>query len=76
MTVTYKILWDDMPHVKIPVLHRIRYDKNNIDKDEMYSWLKANCKGNFYSSLYPNPHHIIEFEDDEDAVMFALRWGS
>jgi hypothetical protein len=76
MTVTYKTLWDDMPNVKIPVLHRIRYNSYNIDKDELISWLKKNCKGSFYHSLYGFPHHYMEFEDDEDAVMFALRWGS
>jgi hypothetical protein len=83
MTVTYKPL-KGFPGVQTPVLHRVKY-ADTVDNmpawtqrsylDHLvHEWLKENCKGNYY----PNPGYVrekfIEFEDDRDAVMFALRW--
>jgi hypothetical protein len=83
MTVTYKEL-DGFPGVQTPVLHRVVY-AHTVDgvpakyqqsyKDyQVFEWLEANCKGNYYRSPGWNMEKSIEFEDDEDATLFALRW--
>jgi hypothetical protein len=76
MTVTYKTLWEDMPNVKIPILHAIHYDHHVVNKDEMNIWLRENCKASYYRSPpWYGEQHCVQFEDDEDAVLFALRWA-
>ncbi len=81
MTVTYKPL-KGFPGVQTPVLHRVKYAETVDDVLSMYQrsykdylvdeWLKANCKGNYYHSPGYLKEKFIEFEDDHDAVMFAL----
>lgn len=43
--------------------------------EEMYQWCKKNCRGHFY--FYPSWTKKIgaQFDDDADAVLFALRWS-
>jgi len=49
---------------------------NELHKDYLVNeWLKENCKGNYYTSPGYLKEKFIEFEDDRDAVMFALRWA-
>lgn len=84
MTVTYKPL-KGFPHIMTPVLHRVKYadTTDNIQasyqrsyKDYLVdSWLKDNCKGNYYRSPGYLREKFIEFEDDAEAMMFALRWS-
>ena len=62
--------------VKFPVLHRVDYSKSEDPKHFfiIHNWCESNCKAQFYHG----PHwsgDFIEFEDDEDAIMFALRWA-
>jgi len=55
-----------------PVLHKVCF--NHYDRTEVMKWCEQNCKAKFY----PGPSwagHFFEFEDDEDAVWFALRWA-
>lgn len=56
----------------VPVLHTI--DFNHDDRLEVITWCKENCKAMFY----PGPSwsgRFVQFEDDEDAAWFALRWS-
>ena len=39
------------------------------------AWLEANCKKPYYHSPGYLTEKFIEFEDDAEAVMFALRWS-
>jgi hypothetical protein len=84
MTVTYKEL-KGFPGVQTPVLHRVKYAGTIGEVITMYQrsykdyledeWLKANCRGNYYHSPGYFKEKFIEFEDDHDAAMFALRWS-
>ena len=38
-------------------------------------WLKENCKHPYYHSPGYLTEKFIEFEDDKEAMMFALRWS-
>lgn len=38
-------------------------------------WLEDNCKKPYYHSPGYLTEKFIEFEDDCDATMFALKWG-
>jgi len=82
MTVTYINPWPEVPHLKIPVLHRVKY-ADTVDqvqavyqrsyKDHLVdTWLKSNCRHPYYHSPGYLYEKFIEFECDEDAAMFAL----
>jgi len=84
MTITYKPM-EMFPHIKIPVLHKVKY-ADTVDqvqaqyqrsyKDHLVdTWLKDNCRSPYYNSPGYLKEKFIEFEDDREAVMFALRWG-
>lgn len=73
------------PKVKFPVLHKIVY-AHTVDgamaayqrsyKDCLVDeWLEANCKHGYYHSPGWMTEKFIQFEDDREAVMFALRWA-
>jgi hypothetical protein len=83
MTVTYKPM-KDFPTVKLPVLHKViyaytvdfvqaRYQRSYKDclVDE---WLENNCKHPYYHSPGYLNEKFIQFEDDVEAVMFALKF--
>ena len=38
-------------------------------------WLKENCQRPYYHSPGYLEEKFIEFEDDKDAMLFALRWS-
>lgn len=71
--------------LKLPVLHRVVYAKNIDDVLNMYqysykdrlvdSWLKENCRHAYYHSSGWMKEKFIEFEDDQEAMLFALRWA-
>ena len=84
MTITYK----DSKHlgVQVPVLHKVVY-ANTVDgvqaqwqisyKDYVVNeWLKANCSSPYYHSPGYLTEKFIEFEDDEEAFLFALKFGN
>lgn len=84
MAVTYKTN-PGFPGVKFPVLHRVLYGKTVDNAMAMYqisykdhlvdAWLKANCRHPYYHSPGYLREKFIEFECDEEAVLFALRWS-
>ena len=84
MTVTHKPM-KMFPNLQAPVLHRVVY-AHTIDgvpaqwqisyKDYIVNeWLKENCQHPYYHSPGYLREKFIEFECDEDAMMFALRWA-
>lgn len=84
MATTYKTN-DAWPGIKFPVLHRVVYGKT-VDgvlahwqvsyKDyKVNEWLKANCRSPYYHSPGYLQEKFIEFEDDAEAVLFALKWS-
>ena len=85
MTVTYVEKKYIHTGVKFPVLHKVVYAKTVDNVPAMYQqtyldylineWLKANCKHPYYHSPGYLKEKFIQFECDEDAFMFTLRWG-
>jgi len=85
MTVTYKTN-AKFPGINFPVLHRVVYDRRDKEtvpavyqrsyKDHLVNaWLEDNCQHPYYHSPGYLHEKFIEFECDEDAVAFALRWA-
>ena len=83
MTITHKPM-EMFPDIKIPVLHKIKY-ANTVDYVEAQyqrsyldylvdEWLRANCKSRYYHSPDYLKEKFIQFEDDKEAMLFALRW--
>ena len=84
--ITYRSPYPDtLPSYKIPVLHKVVY-AHTIDgvmaafqrsfKDHLVDeWLRSNCKCNYYHSPGYLQEKFIQFEDDYEAVIFALRWS-
>ena len=66
------------PKVLIPKLHSVVVREGEIftkkEYDEIYEWCRNNCKEQFY--IYPSwtLKVGVDFEDDEDAIMFTLRF--
>ena len=85
MTVTYKDHEIGSLILKMPVLHRVKYadTADRVQAVYQYSykdhlvneWLEANCRHPYYRSPGYLYEKFIEFECDEEAVMFALRWS-
>lgn len=60
------------PTLRVPVLHKVYFSKYRIA--EMREWLEYNCRAKWYVS--PGwTGNFVEFEDDQDATAFALRWS-
>lgn len=84
MTIIYKSM-DMFPNVQVPVLHKVVYaytvDGVQAQWQKSYKdyivneWLKENCKHAYYHSPGYLEEKFIQFEDDQEAVMFALRWA-
>ena len=86
MTITYVKKKYGETDLKFPVLHRVVYDRRENEpivamyqrsyKDHLVdAWLGENCKSSYYHSPGYMQEKFIEFEDDEEAVLFALRWA-
>jgi len=73
MTVTYKSL-NMFPEILTPVLHKVEYHISHEDY-QVNMWLRENCKSYYYHSPGWMKEKFIQFEDDNDAVLFALRWS-
>ena len=70
MSILYK---DSGYGFKVAVLHRINYSSTESHLT-IHRWCEKNCKGGFYTS--PGwAGQFVEFENDEDAVWFALGWS-
>jgi len=84
MTVTYTTN-EKWPGIKFPKLHRVVYAETTDGTLAAYqrsykdvlvnAWLEANCKKPYYHSPGYLTQKFIEFEDDAEAVMFALKYG-
>ena len=84
MTVTYLPL-KGFPGVQIPKLHRVVYAETVDDVCAQYQrslkdvrvdeWCRSNCQHPWYRSPGYLKQKFIEFECDQEAVMFALRWS-
>jgi hypothetical protein len=84
MTVTYKPM-EMFPNIQVPILHKVvyAYTVDNVQaryqrsyKDYLVNaWLEENCKGAYYHGPGYLKEKFIQFEDDADAVLFALRWA-
>lgn len=82
MTVTYR---KNILDLDVPVLHKVVYDY--IDDSEpiftryrskdivVNEWLKQNCRHGYYHSPPHMREKFIQFECDQEAVLFALRWS-
>lgn len=85
MSITYIKKKYGETDLKFPVLHRVVYAHTVDNVQAMYqrsykdhlvdTWLGENCKSSYYHSPGYMQEKFIEFEDDEEAVMFALRWA-
>lgn len=85
MAITYVKKKYGKTDIKIPVLHRVVYGYIDNPVDQLYHrgwllrqvdvWLEANCRSPYYHSPGYLEEKFIEFEDDEEAVLFALRWA-
>jgi len=84
MTVHYKTN-ERFPGINFPVLHKVTY-AHTVDfvqaryqrsyKDHLVDeWLENNCKHPFYHGPGYLQEKFIQFEDDVEAVMFALKFG-
>jgi hypothetical protein len=69
--ITYKTIWPDLPHVKVPVLHRVNYNPK-YNWGEVHYWCKENCRAPSYMAMSGK---FVEFEDDADATVFALKFS-
>lgn len=68
--ITYIV--DPASGITVPKLITVRISQK-FEYLDMYTWLKENCMGKFY--ILPSyAGYGCQFEDDEDATMFALRW--
>jgi hypothetical protein len=84
MTITYKPM-DGMPSVRIPILHKVVYAYTVDHVQAFYQrsyldhlvdeWLEKNCKHSYYHGPGYLEEKFIQFECDEDALLFALKWG-
>ena len=82
MAKTYKEI-DGFPGITCPVLHTIVYGKcesvlyeRHPKQVEIDEWLRANCKDSYYHSSGWMREYSIQFEDDDDALLFALMYGA
>lgn len=83
MTITYKE--SKYLGVQVPVLHKVKYADTVYGVQAQYQrsyldhkvdeWLEENCKYPYYHSPGYSKEKFIEFVDDKEAVMFALRWS-
>ncbi len=84
MTVFYKTS-ERFPGINFPVLHKVVYAKTADGVQAQYqrshkdylvdTWLEENCKHGYYHSPGYLKEKFIQFECDEEALMFALRWS-
>lgn len=72
--ITYTYPWPELPTVKVPKLHRVNHN-SKYNWGELHYWCKENCRAPFYISMSWMPGKFVDFEDDEDATVFALKFA-
>ncbi len=85
MTITYKTT-DKFPGIKFPVLHKVTYAhttdgvearfQHSYRDYQVRAWCENHCTAPFYMHPGYTQDKFVQFEDDGDAFMFALTWGS
>lgn len=86
MAVTYiETSFGTSQTFKVPQLHKVVYAHTFEGVPAMWQvsykdylvneWLKDNCKHAYYHSGGWDREKSIQFECDEEAMMFALRWA-
>ena len=82
VTMVEHRIGDGKPY-KVPKLHKVVWKTRKwtgspsyLDEkfEGMEDWLKENCKHPYYHGDVWNYECSIQFECDEDAMWFALRW--
>jgi hypothetical protein len=83
--ITYTHPWPEQPTIRVPQLHRVIYAKTLDHVDAYYqrsyldhqvdAWLEANCRSPYYHGPGYLKEKFIEFEDGEEALLFALKWA-
>ena len=59
-------------------LYKVRY--SSIDFSDAYRWCKDNCSDKFYPGIdwhnyvFGEKNYMIQFENEQDAIMFSLLW--
>ena len=71
--ITYIHPWEELPTLRVPKLHRVNYNAK-YNWGEIHRWCKDNCKAPSYMSM-EWMGKFVEFEDDEDAAVFALKFS-
>lgn len=60
----------------MPKLIRANYNKHKHGEEDIYRWLKSSCQARFYMGPSYLDYGFVEFEDDQDALLFQLTWTS
>lgn len=68
--VLHKVVYDLRPSENVPAKFQRSYKDYRVDE-----WLKENCRSPYYHSPGYMYEKFIQFECDEEAMMFALKWG-
>jgi hypothetical protein len=71
--ITYVQPWEELPSLRVPRLHRVNYNPK-YNWGEVQYWCKENCRAPSYMGGSWSGN-FAEFEDDQDAVLFALKWA-
>lgn len=68
--------------MEFPKLYKVVYTYTNVEehnywrKDHLVNeWLKEHCNSPYYHSPGWCDEKFIEFEDDQEATLFALKWS-
>lgn len=73
--ITYTYPWpEDAPTLKVPKLHDVYYNARFTD-GEVYRWCRDNTRAPFYTAPSWIGKRLVQFEDDSDAIMFALKFS-
>ena len=77
MVRKYIAPFPNLPKVLVPKLHRLHY---GWDHEEYYvrQWCRKHCQYGYYFSPGWQDREVgkfVEFEDDSEALLFALRWA-
>jgi len=77
--------WEDQSQEPHPPPNRLKkgytcwFYEEEPNGESIKNWMKENMQGKYECTLRFNsgdPMHTIYIEDDRDASMFVLKWGS
>jgi hypothetical protein len=66
----YRVVYDRREHEVVLAVYQYSYKDHLVN-----AWLDENCQGRCYHSPGYFQEKFIEFEDSQDATVFALKWG-